>query len=1021
MLKSLPDWFVKQVTDSVTPVEQGVDPSLRDVAYKLLSSPVHLDLSELKFGNSVYIPGQYADSVDTGAAVQRLKYTYYRGKYVKTTPNCDVYILGSAPSAVDANNCRQLTRFDDKGPPELLFNALASGGVARSKCFYSTASKIPNPKKAGAFPEKLITLSKPLTYFEISQLKPKVILCLGTEATKCLFGKKTGLSEARGRVLDFYGIPVITTVSPGSFVHNMGGLDEFFMDVAKVGVIASGGSLKPIGDGINYPSRDYQSTTDVATLEEWVAEELSTNNEWLAIDTETGNDTGRPDNHYIITMQWSPRPRVSRLFVQRGEGGKEIHSLEDQARIASILRRLLTRRRLIGHNLRYDIQRILEEYDINLVPFFGEYFDTMTAYHKLFFAKQKGLDHLTLKYTDMGPYWYFQDQWVEENSGKEGLGLFPKKKKSRYKHGFRDITYKYLIPYACCDTDATYRIFVILKAELDKPGNESIKEGFYKIDMPTNSFLHEIETNGVPADKDKLYELSDLYHKKIEELTKEIRALINWPEMNPASSEHKLAFLFSGSKFLKSDKINAIPPAGALTLKDQPPLFTSGKFPKPWSTVKSQETTGVSTDRNTLKSLVNDPKYKDLTNPLNLALKKIYNVSEISQFAKTFLAKPKIDEPEAKDEEEDDDVDEADDADPTFIYNKGLISCIRENGRVCCRIDPLSETGRMKHKDPNLANLPKSKESGIEAVFGEKIDSVRNGFAAPPGYVFMEADYSAAEVWTMGYLSGEDSLISLLRAGADIHSANARKFFGIGLDLTDEEFKSKFKAKRVAAKATLFSVAYGTGAPGLARRLTLETGKEFPVADAETSIKGFHTTYPKVSAFLNTQKKNAVTQEYVETKFGRRRYFPGLSRLGHEAQSKAMREGPNMVIQGTVADMLNQAGTLLYKFRYSHPLGQEMGFEILLAIHDAIIVLVKEEYKEVMGQIMRYCMHDKLRVPCADPTGKIPVSVECGHRWGDLEELEGFDKKTPIKTWCETHLDKLPPKYRETLTAKQAA
>lgn len=1054
----LPEDFKHQLESQTSSPVNGRDTTIRDVLAKFVSSSMCFSMDFFKAGSNtaVTIPGQYTDDIgelssllDSPVRNIGLVHSAATDDYKVITDTPSVLFIGECPTEKDVGTCRQLLRFDDNGPAATLDVAMKNAGIPASACYYTTASKFGKPGKAGAFPAKILKICKPFLQYEIWKLKPKVIVCLGNAALQTLFDKKKSLSSVRGMVLSYKGIPVVPTVSPASFYYSQGGLEQFRNEINTVGELARSTLVIPSYDGISYPSRDYEYSSKVEDLERWVNEAIAhrdaSGDRWLAVDTETGNDSGQPEDNYIITSQWSLKPNHGRVFIVRGERGKVIHSPADTEKIKELHARLFLdpATRLIGHNLRYDVQQYLMSFSINLVPLFPRYFDTMTAFHKLRFDKEKGLGHLTLLYTNMGPYWYAMEEWVDQNAGKKGLALFPGKKKQRFKHGYRDIIYKYLLPYAACDTDATYRIFLKLKAELGKPGNEKLSDLFYKIDMPCNRFLHEIETNGMPVNTDKLYELSDIYWKKIDELAGKLREAVGWKDFNPGSPDHKVAFLFSGSSgpFKNHEKIAAVAAKMSRTLKAEP-VFTSGKFPKPWAKVPAKEraTTGVATDRRATKTLCGDLRYKD-----DEVLKLLSQYSEIVTFAKTFLAKPKLDldiialdeEPEEEpdiDPETGNSVDSVDGdledeaAEQNFLYGKGLIACTRRDQRIITNVDPLSETGRMKHRNPNMANLPKSKEANAEKVFGFEIPSVRDAFVARPGYVIVEADYSAAEVWTMAYLGHDKGLLDLLQSGADIHTTNARKFFKIGEGLTDDEFKEKHKAKRVAAKAVLFSVAYGTGAEGLALRITLETGKPFPVEDAEQAINGFLTTYPGVAAYLQRMKDAAIGKEYVETPFGRRRYFPGISKLSREAQSAAKREGPNMTIQGTVADMLNSAGDTLWRFRYQSELGKELDFKIMLAIHDAILVEVKEEHAAVMAQVFRLCMSDMQQIPIESSiykAAKLFVDVECGPAWGDLHKLKTFDKKTAFVTWCEQNTSLLPPiakaRVEQKLKEKKAA
>lgn len=1047
MVSNMPAEILAEQKNCLDSPEQGQEPTIRDFIINSISKPVVMDLSTYGLSpSSQWIPGQFVDSPDLGPDVKRLDFIWDPSskdyKLLSAPPS--VMLIGEAPTSVDLTSSRQLTKFDDAGPVSTILNALSAAGIPECCCFYTTASKFANPNKKGAFPSKLLEISKPLLYAEIDRLKPSVIVCLGNAALQALFGKKQTLASCRGSELTFKGITVVPTVSASSFYYSASGLDQFYAEFNKVGQLSRGTHRAVVLDGKNYESRDYKYSRKLEDLEAWVKEalEYKTKDRWLAVDTETATDSGRPEDAYIITSQWSFKPRHGRVFIVRGWGGRVIHSGDDMQKIVNLHRALFgdNETRLVGHSLRYDTQQYERSFGLKLTGRFPRYFDTMTAFHKLCFDKEKDLGHLTLLYTDMGPYWLPMERWVDDNSGRKGLKLFPGGKKARYKHGFRDINYEYLLPYAACDVDSTFRCFEKLNAELDKPGNERIKKLFFEIDMPCNRFINEIETVGMPVKPEKLMALSELYWKKIEELRGEISSLLNWPEFNPGSNDHKAAFLFGGDHVYKgAAKVKALLPAGVKSLGASP-VFSSGKFPKAWDKIHASDkaSTGIACDRRVIKTLSSDPLYKD-----NEALKKLSQYSEIVNFAKTFLAKPEVDNekippveerekialaekdpafkpidtPASQEEPHEDDEEEDSD---TYLYGRGLIACTRADNRMVTSIDPLSETGRMKHRNPNMANLPKSKEAAAEKVFGFEIESVRDAFVAPPGKIIMEADYSAAEVWTMAYLGNDEALLSLLRSGADIHTTNARKFFNIGAGMTDDEFKEKYKPKRVAAKAVLFSVAYGTGAEGLAQRISLETGKHFPVEDAEQAIAGFLKTYPGVAQYLEDMKRSAINREFVETAFGRRRYFPGVSKLSREIQSAAKREGPNMTIQGSVADMLNQAGDKLWQARYCSLLGEELNFKIMLAIHDAILVEVDEQYVRVMAQLMRYCMSDCLRLPCGDPIGKLYVDVEAGPAWGDMHKIPDFDKKTSFKDWCQKNPLLLPPKFRQTIEKKAA-
>ena len=67
--------------------------------------------------------------------------------------------------------------------------------------------------------------------------------------------------------------------------------------------------------------------------------------------------------------------------------------------------------------------------------------------------------------------------------------------------------------------------------------------------------------------------------------------------------------------------------------------------------------------------------------------------------------------------------------------------------------------------------------------------------------------------------------------------------------------------------------------------------------------------YPKVKIWLNLKHRLEATQVgYVETKLGRRRYFPNLKAgTNYLMRQREEREAINAPIQGTAADVIKLA------------------------------------------------------------------------------------------------------------------
>jgi DNA polymerase-1 len=317
----------------------------------------------------------------------------------------------------------------------------------------------------------------------------------------------------------------------------------------------------------------------------------------------------------------------------------------------------------------------------------------------------------------------------------------------------------------------------------------------------------------------------------------------------------------------------------------------------------------------------------------------------------------------------------------------GLRACVRDNGRVATRISTLSETGRWKHSEPNLANLPKNKEKGIEKIFGAKVPLVRSCFKAKEGWVFIEADYKSAELFTLGYMSGDPEFNKVLDQEPDVHGYNAVQIFG--LDCAPKEVEEKYPALRAAIKTTVFGLVYGLGPDGLAEQLTPIMKRHVPGEEAQGIIDGLMRQYPGIKNFIEDSKKDVEQKGYTETAFGRRRYFPGFSTMARAKQAAAKREGVNSRIQGTVGDYLNLASIHLDNMRYDSQVGREIGWEYMVAIHDAMLLHCPKSALKTMARILKYCMSDTIAFPTR-PDKTLQVDVQYGERWGEFTKLKEY-------------------------------
>ena len=767
--------------------------------------------------------------------------------------SCKFLFVAVAPDFKDYM-CQK--HFASQGPSTLLKEGITNAGIDLRQCYYTTIMRFPRPLNSSSY--KQCWLKQGWQYFleEVQILRPDAICFLGSESLKQALGQKANLESVRGQVFQFQGgrwaCPAMAVQSHMNFVANTAGFPAFVKQL-----IMFKDCLTPEGSkvlsGTEYPDRDYKILWTPEDILAAVDEDLKAGTGTIAIDVETATDTGRPDDTYLISFQWSSRPGHARLIpflmerpepmlvTQTDKGPVEIpmyggagvdkKSINDRVAHWDIIREQVIRlldgvKRVAGHNLRYDLIGLRDEFDIDIRKYIVRgIFDTMQAYHCLE-KDEYGLKQLVLRYTDMGAYDAPMHDWIDRNAGKGKL--FPGGKEDRFFHGFRDICYKFLLPYAMCDTDGTIRLVPILEARLAEPGNEGLSELYYGTLMPLNSPVIDIESTGLPVDLPRAQKLSKLYQRKYAELIDNFRSFIEWSNFNVNSPLEVPALLYGGV-YKKSARCNDLRPTEAYHCKLTPPWET-GKFGKNWDEIEPQEYPfhSPSCEAKALRKLM--VSTKDMEPKTAQVLEMLCEIKDMKQFVSLFMRDPVHDELTG---------------DEHARYGKGLLGCVLKNGRMRTQLSLLSETHRWKHRAPNLANLPKNKEESIQYIFaghveegdeeeilaiddgavtvkdGEKIihiPKVRTIFVPLPGWRFIEADWKSAELWAMGMLSKDAHFCHVLTNEPDMHLHNAIQIFNLdcmGLDIHDKAgyaiLKKKYKLQRFAVKA----VCLAAGTPVL--------------------------------------------------------------------------------------------------------------------------------------------------------------------------------------------------------------
>jgi DNA polymerase-1 len=268
-----------------------------------------------------------------------------------------------------------------------------------------------------------------------------------------------------------------------------------------------------------------------------------------------------------------------------------------------------------------------------------------------------------------------------------------------------------------------------------------------------------------------------------------------------------------------------------------------------------------------------------------------------------------------------------------------------------------ASSGRLSSSNPNLQNIPVRTEVGRQ---------IRRAFIADPSYVLLTADYSQFELRILAHITHEPRLVEAFSKDEDIHTITAASLFEVPVSEVTKD-------QRRLAKTVVYAVLYGQSAFGLAN-ITGMTNLQ-----ASEFIKRYHETFPHVKEYVYSTLNQARKQGYVNTLYGRKRFFPDMHGLSHNERQALEREAINMPIQGGNADLIKIA-----MIRIQHAI-EEMRLKtrMILQVHDELVFEVPVEELERTRKLVKSLMEGvvKLDVP-------IKVEMKVGKNWYEAETMD---------------------------------
>lgn len=294
--------------------------------------------------------------------------------------------------------------------------------------------------------------------------------------------------------------------------------------------------------------------------------------------------------------------------------------------------------------------------------------------------------------------------------------------------------------------------------------------------------------------------------------------------------------------------------------------------------------------------------------------------------------------------------------------------------RVHCSLNINTETGRLSARRPNLQNQPALEKDRYK---------VRQAFTANTkvGNTLIVADYGQLELRILAHMANCTSMIEAFELGGDFHSRTALGMYDhirraidqgdclLEWDAGEQQteppvplLKDMFSAERRRAKVLNFSIAYGKTAHGLSKDwgVTLK--------EAEETVERWYAERAEVRTWQHEQHALALSEGYVCTILGRRRQLPDARSKNRALRSHSLRAAINTPIQGSAADVATAA---MLRIDCNEKL-RELGWKLLLQVHDEVILEGPKESANEAQQIVIDCM----KSPFGENCGSLPLRVE---------------------------------------------
>lgn len=251
---------------------------------------------------------------------------------------------------------------------------------------------------------------------------------------------------------------------------------------------------------------------------------------------------------------------------------------------------------------------------------------------------------------------------------------------------------------------------------------------------------------------------------------------------------------------------------------------------------------------------------------------------------------------------------------------------------------------------------------------------IRSIIGAPPGWKFVQADYSQIELRIAAHVAQERRMMRAFHTGEDLHMMTAMSLTGkLRSDVTSEERKK--------AKAVNFGFLYGMYPKKFQSYAFESYGVEVSMGEAEVARAKFFEQYPDLVRWHDRQKRVAHLHHSVTSPIGRVRHLPDILSSDNAVRMEAERQAINSPVQSMASDLM------LFSMVHLQPQLNPANAYMVGTLHDAIFFEVREEKIDEVVPIIKDTMEN---LPLEKTFGarlRVPVvsEVEWGQHWTEWE------------------------------------